>query len=159
MGAARSHRIGVKIRLLVVGRGARELANFESRFLLRLKACASFQIVELPEGRGKQVAQRKQEEQKHILAEAGKGFILFDERGKALSSMDWAAHLRGLSGDARLDFVIGGADGVADEVRQAAGRCWSLSALTLPHQFVRAMVLEQLYRAFTILQGHPYHRV
>jgi len=149
----------VKIRLLVVGRGGRELADFESRFLQRLKANAQFQIVELPEGRGKQVSQRKQEEEKHILAEAGKDFVLFDERGKALSSMDWAGHLRGLSGDASLDFVIGGADGVSDGVCRAAAHCWSLSALTLPHQLARAMVLEQLYRAFTILQGHPYHRV
>ncbi len=149
----------MKIRLLVVGRGGRELAEFESRFLQRLKANAKFQIVELPEGRGKQVSQRKQEEERHILAEAGKGFVLFDERGKALSSMDWAGFLRGLSGNACLDFVIGGADGVSETVRRAAGHCWSLSALTLPHQLARAMVLEQLYRAFTILQGHPYHRV
>lgn len=148
----------MKIRLLVVGRGSRELTDFESRFLQRLKGCAQFQIVELPEGRGKQVAQRKQEEEKQILAQAGKDFVLFDERGKMHTSRDWAAHLRELRGDAQLDFVIGGADGVSDRVRQAAKQCWSLSPLTLPHQLARAMVLEQLYRAFTILQGHPYHR-
>jgi len=149
----------LKIRLLVVGRGARELADFEGRFMQRLKGCAGFTIVELPEGRGKQVSQRKQEEEKQILSQADSGFILFDERGKALSSINWADHLTGLKADARLDFVIGGADGVSDGVRQAAAHCWSLSALTLPHQLARAMVLEQLYRAFTILQGHPYHRV
>ncbi|HKI61691.1 MAG TPA: 23S rRNA (pseudouridine(1915)-N(3))-methyltransferase RlmH [Mariprofundaceae bacterium] len=149
----------MKIRLLVVGRGARELADFESRFQQRLKGSAGFQIVELPEGRGKQVSQRKQEEEKQILAQAHDGFILFDERGKALSSIAWADRLRGLKADARLDFVIGGADGVSDAVRQAAAQCWSLSVLTLPHQLARAIVMEQLYRAFTILQGHPYHRV
>jgi len=149
----------VKLRLLVVGRGSRELAEFESRFDQRLRPFADFQLIELPEGRSKQVAQRKQEEAKQILAQAGKGFILFDERGSLLGSTQWAAHLERLAGNAQLDFVIGGADGVADSVRQQASGCWSLSKLTLPHQLVRAIALEQLYRAFTIIQGHPYHRV
>ena len=149
----------MKFRLLVVGRGARELADFESRFSERLRGMAGCQVLELPEGRGKQVAQRRQQEAKHILAQAGKGFVLFDERGQACSSMEWADFFRSLPGDGRLDFVIGGADGVADEVRREAGVCWSLSRLTLPHQLARVLVLEQLYRACTILQGHPYHRV
>jgi len=75
------------------------------------------------------------------------------------TSMQWADYLGRLHGDARQDFVVGGADGVSDTVRASAGSCWSLSTLTLPHQLVRAMVLEQLYRAITIIQGHPYHRV
>lgn len=149
----------VKLRLLVVGRGSRELAEFESRFDQRLRPFADFQVVELPEGRAKQPVQRKQEEAKQILTHAGKGFILFDERGALLESVRWAAHLERQAGNAQLDFVIGGADGVADEVRREAAACWSLSKLTLPHQLVRAIVLEQLYRAFTIIQGHPYHRV
>jgi len=143
----------------VVGRGSRELSDFEARFLERLKPFAACQVVELPEGRGKQVSQRKQEEAKQILKQAKKGFVLFDERGSLHGSTQWASHMATLSGDAQQDFVIGGADGVADEVRRAAGACWSLSKLTLPHQLVRAVVLEQLYRAFTIIQGHPYHRV
>lgn len=149
----------MKLRLLVVGRGSRELSEFEARFVERLKPFASFQIIELPEGRGKQVSQRKQEEAKQILKQATPGFILFDERGSLRESKQWAGFLESLAGDVRQDFVIGGADGVADEVRQQAAACWSLSKLTLPHQLVRAVVLEQLYRAFTILQGHPYHRV
>jgi len=149
----------VKLRLLVVGRGSRELADFEARFLERLKPFAACQVVELPEGRGKQVSQRKQEEAKQILKQAKAGFVLFDEHGSLHGSKQWASHLTTLSGDAQQDFVIGGADGVSDEVRRAAGTCWSLSKLTLPHQLVRAIVLEQLYRGFTIIQGHPYHRV
>lgn len=149
----------MKFRVLVVGRGSRELADFEARFVERLKPFAPVQVVELPEGRGKQVAQRKQEEAKQILKAADSGFILFDERGSMLGSVQWAEQLGRLAGDARQDFVIGGADGVSDEVRRAAGACWSLSKLTLPHQMVRALVLEQLYRAVTIIQGHPYHRV
>jgi len=155
----RSKHRPVKLRLLVVGRGSRELAEFESRFHQRLGPFADFQLIELAEGRARQTAQRKQEEAKQILAHAGKGYILFDERGLLLGSTQWAAHLERQAGNAQLDFVIGGADGVAEEVRQQAGACWSLSKLTLPHQLVRAIALEQLYRAFTIIQGHPYHRV
>jgi len=149
----------VKLRLLVVGKGSRELAEFESRFVERLKPFAACQVIELPDGRGKQVSQRKQEEAKNILKQARPGFILFDERGSLLASIRWADYLGRLAGDAQQDFVIGGADGVSDAVRTQAGACWSLSKLTLPHQLVRAIVLEQLYRAMTIIQGHPYHRV
>ena len=148
----------MKLRLLVVGRGARELADYESRFAGRLGGMAQCQVLELPEGRGKQVAQRRQEEARHILKQATKGFILFDERGQLKTSRQWAEHLGNLAGDGQQDFVIGGADGVADEVRREAAACWSLSKLTLPHQLARTLVLEQLYRACTILQGHPYHR-
>lgn len=149
----------MKLRLLVVGRGCKELSTFEARFIGRLKPFAPCQIIELAEGRGKQVAQRKQEEGKHILQQARKGFIAFDEHGAMHESTRWADYLGRLSGDAQQDFIIGGADGLADCVRKEASACWSLSKLTLPHQLVRAVVLEQLYRAVTIMQGHPYHRV
>lgn len=149
----------MKLRLLVVGRGSRELSGFESRFVERLKPFADCQVIELSEGRGKQVTQRKQEEEKQILKHVRRDFILFDERGSLHSSMQWAAYLGRLAGDIQQDFVIGGADGVSDVIRSRAAGCWSLSKLTLPHQLVRAVVLEQLYRAFTIIQGHPYHRV
>ncbi|MDT8375429.1 MAG: 23S rRNA (pseudouridine(1915)-N(3))-methyltransferase RlmH [Mariprofundaceae bacterium] len=148
----------MKLRLLVVGRTIAELSGYEARMLKRLKGQASFEVVELPEGKGRQVSQRRQEEERHILKTASPDFILFDERGKSITSMQWAEHLEKLHGNACLDFVIGGASGVTDGVRQAAGGCWSLSALTMPHQLARIVVVEQIYRAFTILQGHPYHR-
>lgn len=148
----------MKLRLLVVGRGASELADFEARFIKRIKAYAEVDVIELAEGRGKQAEQRQQEEARHILRRAGKGFILFDEKGQVLDSRKWSTFLGRLPGNRSLDFVIGGADGVNDEVRQAAAHVWSLSMLTLPHQLARILVLEQLYRAFTIQQGHPYHR-
>jgi len=134
------------------------LAAYEDEFRKRLGGFAEMQVTELPEGRGKQISQRRQEEGRHILQKAAKGFILFDERGRMHDSHGWASRLQQLPGDGCLDFVIGGAGGISDEVRAAAGDCWSLSKLTLPHQLVRVMVLEQLYRAFTILKGHPYHR-
>ena len=148
----------MKLRLITVGRGAPELAGFESQFLKRLNGQCTFEIIELPEGKAKQIAQRKQEEEKLILKTVANDFILFDERGKSLTSVKWAEYLQGLHGNAALDFVIGGAAGVSDIVRQKARACWSLSALTLPHKLARSLVVEQLYRAFTIMQGHPYHK-
>jgi 23S rRNA (pseudouridine1915-N3)-methyltransferase len=146
------------IRLFAVGKGRSELVAFESDFLRRMRPFADVQLIELPEGRGKQGAQVRQQEGKRILSRVAEGFILFDERGKVLSSRQWAAFFERQPGNARLDFVIGGASGVSEQVRGKATQCWSLSGLTLPHQLVRPLVLEQCYRAFTIIHGHPYHR-
>ncbi|MFQ5581519.1 MAG: 23S rRNA (pseudouridine(1915)-N(3))-methyltransferase RlmH [Mariprofundaceae bacterium] len=148
----------MKLRLLVIGRGARELAAFEARYLKRMRVWADIDVLELPEGRSKQMTQRRQEEERHVLKQVTKGFVLFDEHGTALSSMGWADVLQQFPADGRLDFVIGGADGISDALRRHAWQCWSLSPLTLPHQLARALALEQLYRALTIMHGHPYHR-
>ncbi len=149
----------MNLRLIVVGKMQADLAVYEQRFRKRFAGGCQLQITELSEGRGKQATQRKQQEEKHILHQAKKGFVLFDEQGKSRSSVQWATTLERMSAGATLDFVIGGADGVNDAVRQQAGQCWSLSPLTLPHQFARLLVVEQLYRAWSIVQGHPYHRV
>jgi len=148
----------MKLRLFVVGRMVPELAEYEARFRKRLSGACSLQVIELPEGRSKQLAQRKQEEEKYIFKAAKADFILFDERGMQLLSKQWASYLQGLAGNAEQDFVIGGAAGVSDAVRSKAAQTWGLSMLTLPHQLARVMVAEQLYRAWSIMQGHPYHR-
>ena len=85
--------------------------------------------------------------------------ILLDERGQMLTSPQWAAQFQQLmnQGVKTLVILIGGAFGVSDEVRRRAGRCWSLSALVFPHQLVRLIVAEQVYRAFSILNHSPYH--
>ena len=85
--------------------------------------------------------------------------IALDARGKNLSSTDLAARLaRWRDADADLAFVIGGADGLADNIIGKAKLVLSLGAMTWPHLLVRGMLLEQLYRAQQILAGHPYHR-
>jgi len=149
----------VKLRLIVVGRGATELADFEARFVQRLQPFAACSVIELPDGKGRQPEQRKQQEAAAILDKVGRRFVLFDERGKQMHSVQWSQWFARQQGDAQLDFVIGGADGVNAELRNAAAATWGLSQLTLPHQLVRVVALEQFYRAFTILRGHPYHRV
>ncbi len=85
--------------------------------------------------------------------------VLLDERGKQLSSKLLASKLSEWQSDGRdLCFIIGGPDGVSDAVRQRADMMWSLSQLTLPHGMARALLSEQLYRAWTLQTGHPYHR-
>ena len=85
--------------------------------------------------------------------------VLLDERGKQLSSKTLSLQLADWQSDGRdLCFVIGGPDGVSDACRQRANYSWSLSQLTLPHGLARVLCIEQLYRAWSLQTGHPYHR-
>ena len=86
--------------------------------------------------------------------------VLLDERGSPLSSSDWALEIGRArdSGRSAYAVAIGGADGLGPEVRLRAHRLVSFGATTWPHQLVRVMAAEQLYRAATILSGRPYHR-
>ena len=114
-------------------------------------------IVEIAEGRGRRPEERKREEAQAILAKAQPGLIIaLDERGRQLGSEAFASRLA-TARDASL--IIGGADGLSEEIRDRADITLAFGALTIPHQIVRALVLEQLYRAMTIISGHPYHRV
>ncbi|WP_038250852.1 23S rRNA (pseudouridine(1915)-N(3))-methyltransferase RlmH [Ghiorsea bivora] len=149
----------MKLRLLVVGKAGKDFRDYEASLKKRLQSAHQFEIVELPESKAKQLNQIKADEAKHILKAAQQGFILFDEKGKSFTSMQWADFFKTQVGNASIDFVIGGAAGVSDEVRQQAKHTWCLSKLTLPHQLARVLVIEQLYRAFSIIQGHPYHKV
>jgi 23S rRNA (pseudouridine1915-N3)-methyltransferase len=106
------------------------------------------------------VAQVLDAETPRILA-ACNGFrlIALDERGKAWSTREFAARLaRWRDGGDDVAFVIGSADGLADEVKAKAHAVMALSAMTLPHGLARVVLAEQIYRATTLLAGHPYHR-
>lgn len=85
--------------------------------------------------------------------------IALDERGEHWTTRHLARELQSwLAAGSSVAFLIGGPDGLSESCRQSADRVWSLSRLTLPHGLVRVVLVEQLYRAWTILQGHPYHR-
>jgi 23S rRNA (pseudouridine1915-N3)-methyltransferase len=85
--------------------------------------------------------------------------VLLDERGEQLTSRSLAKRLTDWQRDSRdLCFIIGGPDGVSDACRQRADFAWSLSQLTLPHGMARVLCAEQLYRAWSLQSGHPYHR-
>jgi 23S rRNA (pseudouridine1915-N3)-methyltransferase len=85
--------------------------------------------------------------------------VLLDEKGKQMTSSDLAVRLADWQSDGRnLCFVIGGPDGVSAACRERADYIWSLSRLTLPHGLARVLFAEQLYRAWSLQAGHPYHR-
>ena len=96
-----------------------------------------------------------------LAALPGSSFVIaLDERGEDMTSPDFARLLgERLDQGQSLSFIIGGADGLSDEVRERADRLIRFGRLTWPHQLVRGLLLEQIYRAETILLGHPYHRV
>ena len=84
--------------------------------------------------------------------------LLLDEKGNEYSSREFAEELNlKLVNESNITFIIGGAFGFADDIKQRADALWSLSKLTFPHHLVRTVFLEQLYRAFTILNGESYH--
>jgi 23S rRNA (pseudouridine1915-N3)-methyltransferase len=91
---------------------------------------------------------------------AGARIVMLDARGKGQTSEAFAAELRRArdGGVEAIAFLIGGADGHGEAVRAAASQTLSLGAMTLPHGLARVVLAEQLYRAATIIAGHPYHR-
>ena len=118
-------------------------------------------VHEIPESRARDAATRISEEAAGIAAAIPEKSVLvaLDERGKSIDSTAFARHLARFR-DAATDiiFVIGGADGLSPELRGKARLVIAFGAATWPHQMVRVMLLEQIYRAATILAGHPYHR-
>jgi 23S rRNA (pseudouridine1915-N3)-methyltransferase len=117
---------------------------------------------ELAESRAATAAKRAEEEGAALLklARDADTIVALDERGKALTSEGFAQLLCKTrdGGCATMAILVGGPDGLAPAVREAAHTVLSLGAITLPHGLARIVLAEQLYRAATILAGHPYHR-
>lgn len=160
-----------RMRILVVSIGRlkqgpeRELAErYRDRFtdLSRKLGFRGLDIVELNESRARDAAARMAEEAAAITAAIPErsALVVMDERGKSLDSTTFARQLGNWrdSQTAQTAFVIGGADGLSPELRRKADLAIAFGAATWPHQMVRVMLLEQIYRAATILAGHPYHR-
>lgn len=158
----------MRVRIAAIGRmkqgPERELC---ARYLDRATATGKplaltgFEVHELPESRAGSAARRKAEEAAALSAALPDGLVVcLDEHGKSLTSPVFAERLRQWRDDGRpsVNFVIGGADGLDSEFCAAAELMLSLSRLTWPHQLVRIMLAEQLYRTTTIIAGHPYHR-
>ncbi|WP_339645292.1 23S rRNA (pseudouridine(1915)-N(3))-methyltransferase RlmH [uncultured Pelagibacterium sp.] len=123
---------------------------------------ADFSVIEPGESRASSADARKAEEARAIRAAIPEKSVVIalDERGKSIASADFATRIADWRdmGKPALVLVIGGADGLAADLRDAADLVISFSAMTWPHQLVRIMAAEQLYRTTTILSGHPYHR-
>jgi len=159
------------MRLAVVAIGRlkqgpeRELADrYRGRFddIGRKLGFRGLDVHEIPESRARDAGRRIADEAAAILALVPEASVLvaLDEKGKNIDSAAFAGHLgrwRDESVGSTI-FVIGGADGLSPELRRKAQLSVAFGAATWPHQIVRVMLLEQIYRAATILAGHPYHR-
>lgn len=124
-------------------------------------ALAGFDVIELPESRASSPANRKADEAKALRAALPDGIVVaLDERGKSVTSEALAKQIGRWRDDGRpaVSFIIGGADGLDPAFVQSADLVLSFSPMVWPHQLVRIMLAEQLYRTTTILSGHPYHR-
>ncbi|MBV9079000.1 MAG: 23S rRNA (pseudouridine(1915)-N(3))-methyltransferase RlmH [Methylobacteriaceae bacterium] len=158
----------MKLALVAVGRlkagPERDLAaRYRTRAdaLARALGFSPLAVVELAESRARSDRERRTEEGSALRDRLkGMATIAFDERGDLPTSLAFAEAIaaRRDAGEGSLAFVIGGPDGLDETIRAAASRAVSFGRLTLPHQLVRVLVLEQVYRALSILAGHPYHR-
>lgn len=121
-----------------------------------------FEVLETPESRAGALPLRKGDEARALetLGPEGAAIVTLDEKGKTLTSQAFAAQIATWrdAGRPAVAFLIGGADGLDLRLVRGADLSLSFSPLTWPHQLVRIMLAEQLYRATTILSGHPYHR-
>lgn len=124
-------------------------------------ALTGFEVIELAESRISSPSGRKADEAKALRGALPDGIVVaLDERGKSIGSEALATQIGRWRDDGRpaASFVIGGADGLDPDFVRTADLVLSFSPLTWPHQLVRIMLAEQLYRTTTILSGHPYHR-
>lgn len=151
----------MNISLICTGKTSEKYVSEGMRiYIARLSHYCKFNLVEVESGKGDESQIRKKESES-ILKRVGEKDVLalLDEKGKEFSSVEFAktvSHYQNIS-TKNLVFVIGGAYGFSDEVYKRANLKMALSKMTFPHQLVRIIFLEQLYRAFTILKGEKYH--
>ena len=141
----------MKVRIVAVGRvKSGPEKDLVDEYMGRLKRYCACELVELKHNDGERMLREASGATLIALDAAGEAP---DSRGFARLIERYASHGKGV-----IAFVIGGAEGLPTQVRQAAHATWSLSALTLPHRLARVVLAEQLYRAMTILRGEPYDK-
>jgi 23S rRNA (pseudouridine1915-N3)-methyltransferase len=157
----------MKITLIVTGKTSEPwLAQGIAEYAGRLQHYTAFSVTELPGIRGASsmpMAKLQQEESRLLLKilEPFDRVVLLDERGAGMTSPEFAQFLQKAmnGGVRRMAFVVGGAYGFSDDLRAKGYQMISLSRMTFSHQMIRLFFTEQLYRAFTILKGEPYHHI
>ncbi len=153
----------MKLAVVAVGKVRdKGLARLADDYAARIARFGPFAVHEVKDGRGKGSDRVKRLEGDRLLEKlpAGARVIVLDERGEDLTSEEISRRLDRWAGRGVRDvrFVVGGPDGFDDRVRDRADAAWRLSSLTLPHEVARVVLLEQLYRGWTILRGIPYHK-
>ena len=159
----------MRVVLLAIGRMKKgPETELVERYLKRAEQAGrqiglrGIEIIEIRESRAADAGKRMVEESialANVIPE-GAVTVMLDKRGDNLGSADFADHMRKWrdAGVPATAFIVGGPDGLAQSLREKAKLKLAFGAATWPHQMVRIMLLEQVYRAITILSGHPYHR-
>lgn len=155
----------MKIALLQVGKTTdKNISEVFDLYSLRIRKYSSFEVLTIPELKNTKnisIPEQKKAEGKKILQIVGPDdyVVLLDERGKEMRTVEFARWMEKMFilPTKRIVFVIGGPWGFSDEVYERAGSKMALSKLTFPHQLVRLLFIEQLYRIFTVIKGEPYH--
>ncbi len=153
------------IKWVVIGKTSDScIKELTEKYLKRIKKYVKTEYVELSDiknAKNLRVEQRKDKEAELIMKQIKTGdyLILLDEKGKSFTSVQWAKHLEKLLHyhKGNLIFVNGGAYGFSEALYKRADETLSLSKMTFSHQIIRILFAEQLYRAFSIMHGHPYH--
>jgi len=142
-----------------------ELAEAVERYLNRIKHFFPIDVTEVPPERGRQsasdVAIMRAQSERILASIPERGYtVVLDERGRTLDSLKFAKWLERLTIDSPhgVNFVVGGDVGLGPDVQRRADMLLSLSAMTLPHQIARVVLLEQIYRACTLMRNIPYHK-
>jgi len=155
----------MKTRLISVGHKMPAwVTDGFNEYVRRMPASHRLELVEIPPViRNRSItahkAMHKEAEAIRQALKTGNRLVVLDERGKSHSTRQLADKFERWDMDGQdLDLVIGGADGLAPDIKQQAHETWSLSALTFPHPLVRVIVAEQLYRVWSLRNNHPYHR-
>ncbi len=155
----------MRIRILSIGtRMPAWMQDGYEDYSRRLSGGVQLELVELPlpkrQGNAEIGRLRAREAQSLQAACAPAAHrVALDETGRTHTTRQLAGRLQDwMSSGTDVDLLIGGPDGLAEDFRRQAHECWSLSPLTFPHGLVRVIVAEQIYRAWTVTQGHPYHR-
>jgi len=153
----------VRLRLLSVGKDRSGLyAPAVEEYAKRISRYVKFLVEEVPEARRAAGTPRARDEEAKSLLDRiddGERVVLLDERGKETTSLEFARRVGAwLEGAKDVTLVIGGSDGHGEAIRTRSAESLCLSRLTLAHRLARLVLLEQVYRAFTILRGEPYHK-
>lgn len=152
----------LKINVICVGSIKEKFfADAINEYSKRLSKFCKLQIVEVDEESREQNVQKKIKIESEKLEREMRGHvILLDRVKKEISSEELSFMIEDLKNDgvSEISFIIGGSNGVSDELKTKANKCISFGKITFPHQLFRVLLLEQIYRAFTILAGTPYHK-
>jgi 23S rRNA (pseudouridine1915-N3)-methyltransferase len=156
----------MKIKIIAVGKSMPHWVNeayddYSKRFNSKELQIELITIKAEKDSKNMPVEILKQKEGVRILdiIQSNEIIIALDEHGKSWNTMDLSTELQSWREESKtICLLIGGPNGLSDDCKKRARKTWSLSALTLPHPLVRVLLIEQLYRAWTLLIDHPYHR-